>query len=131
MVSCGQVDVPQYWLCAGLAPPILRIPAANQLNQKILPAGALVQQKHCSHPQRHWHVPVLSLRVSVYSLAKQNVVLPFLSKFGRVLKTHRLFRHYLYLAVVPTVCAHVYTNWKFFGQAQHLWSVHAERLNRQ
>lgn len=67
----------------------------------------------------------------MYQLARQNVVLPVLSKFGRFLKTHRLLRQYLWLALLPYTFATLYTNNFFSNQTELLWAIHAERLNHK
>lgn len=67
----------------------------------------------------------------LYGMAKRGVVLPILSKFGRVLKTHRLLRHYVWAWLLPNYLAWDVTNWYFLNQTEVLWSVHAERMNNQ
>jgi hypothetical protein len=64
-------------------------------------------------------------------LARQNVVLPVLSRFGKFLKTHRLLRQYLWIGILPYVFATVYTNSWFSNQTEALWAVHAKRLNEK
>ena len=67
----------------------------------------------------------------MYQLARQNVVIPVLSRFGRFLKTHRLLRQYLWLGVLPYFFATLYTNSYFSNQTQALWAIHARRLNER
>ena len=59
------------------------------------------------------------------------MVLPVLSKFGRFLKTHRLLRQYLWLAILPYTLATLYTNNSCSNQTELLWAIHAERLNHK
>ena len=51
--------------------------------------------------QRNQHVLLTVFSFAVYQLARQNVVIPVLSRFGRFLKTHRLLRQYLWLGILP------------------------------
>jgi hypothetical protein len=71
------------------------------------------------------------LRFTVYQLARQNMVLPVFSKFGRFLKTHRLLRQYLCLALLPYTLAHIWTNYSWTNQTELLWAIHANRLNNK
>jgi hypothetical protein len=64
-------------------------------------------------------------------MARRNFVIPVLSKFGAFLKTHRLFRQYLWLAVLPYTFATLEANSIFAHQAERLWSIHANRLNKK
>lgn len=59
------------------------------------------------------------------------MVFPVFSKFGRFLKTHRLLRQYLWLAIFPYAFATLYTNSYFSNQTEALWAVHAKRLNEK
>ena len=64
----------------------------------------------------------------VYQLARRNIVIPVLSKFGASLKTHRLWRQYFWLAVLPYTIATFLANSDLANQAERLWSIHANRL---
>ena len=64
-------------------------------------------------------------------LAKRNYVLPFLSQYGKYLKTHRLARQYLWAAIIPSATAYCMTQWLFLNNTENLWSVHARRMNQK
>jgi len=66
---------------------------------------------------------------SIYQLARQNYVLPFLAKFGKFFKTHRLLRQYIWVAILPYTLAYSYNNYFFLNQTEKLWQIHASRLN--
>lgn len=55
--------------------------------------------------------------------------MPIFSKFGKVLKSHRLLRQYVWLALLPYTFATLHTNYYFLNQTEKLWKVHASRLN--
>jgi len=68
---------------------------------------------------------------TIYQFAKQNMVAPIFSKFGRFFKTHRILRQYIWLGVVPFIVGNFYTNYFFLNQTEKLWGIHAERLNQK
>jgi len=62
-------------------------------------------------------------------MAKHNYVLPIFSRFGRFLKTHRLFRQYMCLLFLPIIYLEYKTNATYINQTEKLWMVHASRMN--
>ncbi|CAK63029.1 unnamed protein product (macronuclear) [Paramecium tetraurelia] len=67
----------------------------------------------------------------LYQYAKRGQVLSILREYGSVLKTHRLFRQYLYTLVLPFAIANEYTFVHYHDHIEQLWQVHANRLNKK
>eukprot|EP01016_Furgasonia_blochmanni_P042085 TRINITY_DN554_c0_g1_i4.p1 TRINITY_DN554_c0_g1~~TRINITY_DN554_c0_g1_i4.p1 ORF type:complete len:220 (-),score=72.00 TRINITY_DN554_c0_g1_i4:149-808(-) len=68
---------------------------------------------------------------TLFQCARQGYVFPVLREYGLFFKTHRLFRHYLYAAVVPITFAYFSLNHQFFPHVETLWNIHVNRLNQQ
>lgn len=47
------------------------------------------------------------------------------------MKTHRIFRQYLFSLIVPTALFTGLVDLKYLNHTEHLWSVHARRMNAQ
>ena len=63
--------------------------------------------------------------MSIYSMARKNKVFPVLSKYGKVFKTHRLFRQYVWVLILPYVLGFAENKYYFLNQVEKLWMVHA------
>ena len=73
----------------------------------------------------------ISHRFSIYQMARRGKVLPFLSQYGRIFKTHRLFRHYVYALVLPTTLFCSLVDMQHIDNVEKLWSIHARRMQRK
>lgn len=69
--------------------------------------------------------------LGLYQLARRGVVLPLLREYGIFFNTHRLFRHYLYSLVGPLAFSVYQIKSKYYTHVEHLWIVHANRLNQK
>jgi len=67
----------------------------------------------------------------IFNLARRGKVLPLLSQYGKFVKTHRIFRQYLYTLVAPTLLFTGLLNLKYLNHTEHLWATHARRMNKQ
>ena len=66
----------------------------------------------------------------IYSGAKRGKVAPVFSRYGAVLKTHRLFRQYVWALALPQLWNEYSTRSHFVGPVETMWNVHANRMNR-
>lgn len=64
-------------------------------------------------------------------MAKRGYVFPLFREYGLFLQTHRVFRHYLYALILPPVYAFYRLKSKYYTHVEHLWIVHANRLNNK
>lgn len=69
--------------------------------------------------------------VGLFQFARRGRVLPILREYGRFFGTHRVFRHYLYTAVVPITLAYYFSHRAFVNPVNNLWAIHANRLNNK
>jgi hypothetical protein len=69
-----------------------------------------------------------SHRLLFYQLAKRGVVLPLFKQYGSFMKTHRIFRHYLYTLILPLPLLLIYNTSNYVNHVEYLWSVHQNRL---
>ena len=67
----------------------------------------------------------------VYNMAIRGYVMPLFSQYGRVLKTHRLARQYLWLLIAPHAVTDFMVRSKYSNHVDVLWAVHASRMNKQ
>eukprot|EP01017_Pseudomicrothorax_dubius_P001133 TRINITY_DN0_c3630_g1_i4.p1 TRINITY_DN0_c3630_g1~~TRINITY_DN0_c3630_g1_i4.p1 ORF type:complete len:191 (-),score=49.76 TRINITY_DN0_c3630_g1_i4:92-664(-) len=66
----------------------------------------------------------------LFNLARRGYVIPIFREYGLRFKTHRLFRQYLYVWLLPQIWAWDSTDFKHFTMIESLWAVHANRLNQ-
>jgi hypothetical protein len=70
-------------------------------------------------------------RFTIFNLARRGKVLPFLKQYDRFFKTHRIFRQYLWSLILPTTLFTGLVDLKYLNHTEHLWAVHARRMNQQ
>lgn len=63
-------------------------------------------------------------------MARRGKVLPILSQYGRFLKSHRILRHYIWAAILPTTLFLGLVNLKHFDSFHQLWAIHAKRMQQ-
>jgi len=68
-------------------------------------------------------------RFLIFQFAKRGVVVPLLRQYGRVLNTHRVFRHYLYSLVLPVPALLLFNTFQYANHVEYLWAIHLNRLN--
>jgi len=66
----------------------------------------------------------------IYAGARKGFVAPIFSQYGRVAKTHRVFRQYLWSLIGPLFLAQYLTRTKFIDTINLQWAVHANRMRR-
>lgn len=66
----------------------------------------------------------------MYQAARRGVVLPVLRQYGQFFKTHRIFRQYIWAAIIPTALSLAWVSEQNFCNVVQLWNVHARRLQR-
>ena len=73
----------------------------------------------------------LNCSVLLHQLGRRGVVIPVLRKYGQFFKTHRIFRQYVWAAVLQTLLLQLETRWNHLDNVQQLWGVHARRLHQK
>lgn len=68
---------------------------------------------------------------AIFQFARRGRVLPIFKQYGRFFGTHRVFRHYLYTAILPITLAYYQANNIVVGNVNRLWAIHARRLNNK
>ena len=84
--------------------------------------GCLFQQFQCILNNQ--------FRFALFQAARRGVVLPLLNQYGNFFHTHRIFRHYIWAAVLPITLLHLKVHWDNRTDLFHFWSVHARRIQR-
>ena len=69
--------------------------------------------------------------LTLHQLGRRGMVPNLLSQYGRVLKTHRVFRQYIWLAVGPYLLSSLFLHYKYAPHVEALWTIHSNRLNKQ
>lgn len=70
-------------------------------------------------------------RFTIFSLARRGKVLPFFNQYCTFFRTHRIFRQYLFTLIAPVALFTGLVNLKYLNHTEHLWAVHARRMNQQ
>lgn len=66
----------------------------------------------------------------IFNCARRGYVAPLLCQYGRFFNTHRVYRHYLYTLAGPLLYSLYSLKSKHYTHIEHLWIVHANRLNQ-
>jgi hypothetical protein len=61
-------------------------------------------------------------------MGKRGFVLPVLRKYGTIFNTHRIFRHYIYALVLPSLWLLEAVHEDHYKNLTQLWSVHSRRM---
>lgn len=74
---------------------------------------------------------IAQYRFLIYQFARRGKVLPVLSKYGKYLKTHRVFRQYIWAWLLPTTLLWTWADFEHIDNVEQLWKVHARRMQKQ
>ena len=80
--------------------------------------------------QDHSVALLLASWTLIFQLAKRGIQIPVLAGYGRIFKTHRIFRQYVYSAGLAIAAPTLNVYSQFQNHVETCYQIHAQRLNR-